>query len=140
MLRELSEEGYREHIRGHALNDDFAFSPASYRAHPERAEALADALWEHAGTEAEFLKHVLARQGYDTLADLAAVPQPCCAGRRRGHGPPRQQHALRWPTTSPRASPAPPSKSYPACATWSSGRRPSAGCARAPSWRRTAGQ
>jgi 3-oxoadipate enol-lactonase len=76
VLREIREHGYREHIRGHALNDDFAFSPANYRAHPERAEALADALWEHAGPEAEFLKHVLARQGYDTLADLAAIEQP----------------------------------------------------------------
>lgn len=76
VLRELREVGYREHIRAHALNDDFAFSPASYRAHPERAAALADALWDHAGTEAEYLKHVLARQGHDTLADLAAVQQP----------------------------------------------------------------
>jgi pimeloyl-ACP methyl ester carboxylesterase len=74
--RELAEAGYREHIRGHALNDDFAFSPASYRAHPERAAALADALWEHAGPEQEYLKHVLALQGHDTLADLAAVQQP----------------------------------------------------------------
>jgi pimeloyl-ACP methyl ester carboxylesterase len=76
VLRELRAVGYREYIRGHALNDDFAFSPTSYRAHPERAAALADALWEHAGSEEEFLKHVLARQGYDTLADLGAVQQP----------------------------------------------------------------
>ena len=60
----------------HALNDDFAFNPANYRAHPERAEALADALWEHAGTEAEFRKHVLARQGYDTTEGLAEVRTP----------------------------------------------------------------
>jgi pimeloyl-ACP methyl ester carboxylesterase len=76
VLRELEEQGYRDYIRGHALNEDFAFSPANYRAHPERAEALADALWNHAGTQDEFLKHVLARQGYDTMADLDRVQQP----------------------------------------------------------------
>jgi pimeloyl-ACP methyl ester carboxylesterase len=76
VLRSLRTEGYRAHIRNHALNDDFAFHPDHYRAHPERAEALADALWEHAGTEQEFLKHVLARQGYNTTADLDRVTTP----------------------------------------------------------------
>jgi pimeloyl-ACP methyl ester carboxylesterase len=74
--REIAAEGYRAHIRNHALNDDFAFHPANYRAHPERAEALADALWEHAGTEGEFRKHVLARQGYVTTDGLAAITTP----------------------------------------------------------------
>ena len=74
--REIAEHGYRAHIRNHALNDDFAFAPDNYRAHPERAEALADALWEHAGTEAEFRKHVLARQGYVTTEGLAAITMP----------------------------------------------------------------
>ncbi|HEY7060661.1 MAG TPA: alpha/beta hydrolase [Chloroflexota bacterium] len=74
--REIAERGYRAHIREHALNDDFAFNPENFRVHPERAEALADALWEHAGTEAEFRKHVLARQGYVTTENLAAIATP----------------------------------------------------------------
>jgi pimeloyl-ACP methyl ester carboxylesterase len=74
--REIAEHGYRAHLRNHALNDDFAFHPDNYRAHPERAEALADALWEHAGTEAEFRKHVLARQGYLTTEGLTEVATP----------------------------------------------------------------
>jgi pimeloyl-ACP methyl ester carboxylesterase len=74
--REIQEAGYRSHIRNHALNDDFAFHPENYRAHPERAEALANALWEHAGTEAEFRKHVLARQGYVTTEGLTAIRTP----------------------------------------------------------------
>jgi pimeloyl-ACP methyl ester carboxylesterase len=74
--REIAERGYRAHIREHALNDDFAFNPENYRAHPERAVALADALWEHAGMEAEFRKHVLARQGYVTTEALADIRTP----------------------------------------------------------------
>lgn len=74
--REIATHGYRAHLRNHALNDDFAFHPDNYRAHPERAEALADALWEHAGTEAEFRKHVLARQGYVTTEGLAEIHTP----------------------------------------------------------------
>jgi len=74
--REIAAQGYRAHIRNHALNDDFAFHPDTFRAHPERAEALADALWAHAGTEAEFRKHVLARQGYVTTERLAEIGTP----------------------------------------------------------------
>jgi pimeloyl-ACP methyl ester carboxylesterase len=74
--REIAEHGYRAHVRNHALNDDFAFNPENYRARPERAVALADALWEHAGPEAEFRKHVLARQGYVTTEGLADVRTP----------------------------------------------------------------
>ena len=48
------DHGYETYIRGHAMNDDFAFSPGSFRAHPERAAALSDGLWEHAGTPHEY--------------------------------------------------------------------------------------
>ncbi len=72
----IRKVGFREHIRHHALNDDFAFSPASYARHPERAEALADALWEHQGTEEEYLKHAEARSGHSTFDDLDKVAQP----------------------------------------------------------------
>jgi pimeloyl-ACP methyl ester carboxylesterase len=71
----IQQAGYLQYIREHAL-DDFAFSPAFAHAHPEVPRALADALTANAGSEAEFLKHVLARQGYDVLADLDRVTQP----------------------------------------------------------------
>jgi 3-oxoadipate enol-lactonase len=76
LLHELREQGYRGYIRGHALNDDFAFHPDNFRAHPERAEALADAMWEHAGPEEQFLKHALARQGYNTTEGIEQVTTP----------------------------------------------------------------
>lgn len=76
LVHELHEVGYEAYIRGHALNDDFAFSPENYRAHPERAARLADALWTHQGSEAEFLKHAAARRGYDTFADLQRLAVP----------------------------------------------------------------
>lgn len=67
---EIDRMGYREFIRHHALNDDFAFSPEHYRRYPERAQSLANALWDHQGPEEQYLKHVEARVGYSTL-DLA---------------------------------------------------------------------
>lgn len=69
--------GFRAHIRHHALNDDFAFSPASYARYPERAAALADALWDHQGPEEQYLKHAEARSGYSTLDGLDQITQPC---------------------------------------------------------------
>jgi 3-oxoadipate enol-lactonase len=74
---EIDRLGYREFIRHHALNDDFAFSPEHYRRHPDRGQALADALWEHQGPEEEYLKHVEARVGYSTLDLAREVRQPC---------------------------------------------------------------
>lgn len=72
----LAREGYRAHIRDHALNDDFAFYPEIYRDHHERAVALADAVWEHAATEDEYLKHVQARAGFRTIDDVETLQQP----------------------------------------------------------------
>jgi 3-oxoadipate enol-lactonase len=73
--RALREEGYREHIRGHALSEEL-FHPEISRAHPERAVALADAMWEHAASEAEFLKHVAARGGFQTIDGVEGIAQP----------------------------------------------------------------
>lgn len=72
----IAHQGFREFIRGHALNDDFAFTPANYAAHHDRAEALADALWDHQGSDEEFLKHADARQGYNAVEDARQVRQP----------------------------------------------------------------
>ncbi|MFI5265999.1 MAG: alpha/beta fold hydrolase [Chloroflexota bacterium] len=72
----IAHQGFREFIRHHALNDDFAFTPANYARYPERPAALADALWDHQGTEEEFLKHADARQGYNAIDDARLVRQP----------------------------------------------------------------
>jgi pimeloyl-ACP methyl ester carboxylesterase len=72
----IAHQGFRDFIRNHALNDTFAFTPATYKARPERVQALADALWEHQGTEQEYLKHADARQGYDAVADARQLRHP----------------------------------------------------------------
>ncbi|HVA23423.1 MAG TPA: alpha/beta hydrolase [Chloroflexota bacterium] len=72
----IARQGFRDFIRHHALNDDFAFSTANYALYPERAAELADALWDHQGSEEEFLKHAGARQGYNAIDDARRVPQP----------------------------------------------------------------
>jgi pimeloyl-ACP methyl ester carboxylesterase len=69
----LAHADFREFIRAHSLNDDFAFSPANYAAHHERAVSLADALWEHQGRPEEYLKHADARRGHDTVEEGRAV-------------------------------------------------------------------
>ncbi len=68
--------GYRDYIRGHVSAEDWAFHPEVRAAHPERAEAMADAMWEHAATEPEFLKHVRARSGHQTLDGAETIQQP----------------------------------------------------------------
>jgi len=72
----IAQQGFREFIRHHALNDDFAFSPANYARYPERAAALADALWDHQGSEEEFLKHADARRGYNAVEAPRKPRQP----------------------------------------------------------------
>jgi pimeloyl-ACP methyl ester carboxylesterase len=75
LLAGLREQGHEAYIRHHAL-DDFAFSPRSRQAYPERAHALADALWAQAGTEQELIKHAMARQGFDPFERLEQIAQP----------------------------------------------------------------
>src|SRR5262249_15171260 len=72
----IAHQGFREFIRNHALNDDFAFTPANYAGYPERATALADALWTNQGTEQEFLKPADARRGYSAIYDARELGQP----------------------------------------------------------------
>ena len=74
--RHVMEHGFETFIKGHAANDDFAFSPAGYKAHPERAAALADALWEHARSPEEYLKHALVRTDFDNLEQIDRVTHP----------------------------------------------------------------
>ncbi len=72
----IRAKGYREYVRGHVSAEDWAFHPEVRAAHPERPAALADAMWEHAATEEEFLKHVRARSGHQTLDDVERITAP----------------------------------------------------------------
>ncbi len=76
VLREIRENGYRAHLRGHVAAP-WAFGQETRTAHPERVARLADAMWEHAGSEEEFLKHALARSGHATVDLAEGVTQPC---------------------------------------------------------------
>lgn len=73
--RHIAEIGYETFIRGHAVDPEL-FSPATYKAHPERGEALSDAMWKHEGTEEEYFKHALARTSFDVLREIDRVTQP----------------------------------------------------------------
>ena len=73
--RHIAEIGYETFIRGHAVDPEL-FSPATYKAHPERGDGLADAMWTHAGTEEEYFKHALARTSFDVMKDVGRVTQP----------------------------------------------------------------
>ncbi len=72
----IRQKGYRDYIRGHVSDEDWAFHPEVRAAHPERPAALADAMWAHAATEEEFLKHVRARGGHRTLDDVERITAP----------------------------------------------------------------
>lgn len=71
----IAEIGYETFIRGHAVDPEL-FSPSTYKEHPERGDALADAMWAHAGTEEEYFKHALARTSFNVLQDIHRVTQP----------------------------------------------------------------
>jgi pimeloyl-ACP methyl ester carboxylesterase len=75
VLQQVRSLGYRAFIREHALMEH-AFGARTRTEHPQRVEALADALWRHAGTEEEFFKHALARQGHRTLDRAGSIQQP----------------------------------------------------------------
>lgn len=73
--RHVLEHGYESYIRGHAM-DEQLFSPKTREAHPERAHALADALWSHIGPPEEYFKHALARTSFDVLSGISKVTHP----------------------------------------------------------------
>jgi pimeloyl-ACP methyl ester carboxylesterase len=72
----IRRKGYKDYIQGHVSAEDWAFHPEVRAAHPERPAALAEAMWEHAATEEEFLKHVRARGGHQTLDDIERITAP----------------------------------------------------------------
>ena len=67
---------YEDVIKSYPLNDDFAFTPEVYRAHPERPQRLADAMWQGVGPLEEHIKHHAGVPGSVRLADCAAIIQP----------------------------------------------------------------
>ncbi len=73
---DIAARGHEGHIRHHALNDTYGFSPETFRRDPGRPQALADALWRHAASPEEYLKHVDARRGYSVFDGAGTVAQP----------------------------------------------------------------
>ncbi|MBV8087449.1 MAG: alpha/beta fold hydrolase [Chloroflexi bacterium] len=71
----LKEVGFREYIRGHALDPEL-FSPANAARNPTAQVALADALWDHQGPLDEYLKHGEARRGHRTTEGAEDIHQP----------------------------------------------------------------
>lgn len=92
ILADIKRSGYRAYIRQHALNEQ-AFGSPTRAEHPERLEALAEALWRHAGAEEEFLKHAEARRGHNTQESAAQVHQPALVIVGA------EDHAARGPST-----------------------------------------
>jgi 3-oxoadipate enol-lactonase len=73
---EIRRLGFERYIRSHADNDRGAFSGDFYRAHPEIARALAQALWEAQSGIENFLRHHEARATWDALAAAPRVAVP----------------------------------------------------------------
>lgn len=71
----LIEKGYErtiaDQIRRTFFTPDFAASS------PATVDALIGAFWENRPSLRDYLKHVIARQGHDTVARLAEIDIPC---------------------------------------------------------------
>jgi pimeloyl-ACP methyl ester carboxylesterase len=70
----IARDGYRAHLRGQ-IESTF-FTPEFAAAEPERVQALVDAFWRTRPDLAEYLKHVVARQGHSTLDVLHRIGAP----------------------------------------------------------------
>ncbi len=70
----LVEKGYRGYIEGQIAS---TFFPPEFRASdPSTVAALVDAFWAGRPELPEYLKHVIARQGHDTVDRLGEIRQP----------------------------------------------------------------
>jgi pimeloyl-ACP methyl ester carboxylesterase len=67
----LARDGYRAHLRGQIVST--FFTPAFAAAEPGRVEWLVDAFWRSRPNLADYLKHVVARQGHDTSDSLGRI-------------------------------------------------------------------
>jgi pimeloyl-ACP methyl ester carboxylesterase len=67
----LAREGYRAHLRSQ-IESTF-FTPRFLATYPGRVAWLVDAFWRSRPNLADYLKHVVARQGHDTSQVLDAI-------------------------------------------------------------------
>lgn len=70
----LVEKGYHGYIDGQ-IRSTF-FTPEFRESDPATVDALVDAFWENRGGLADYLSHVIARQGHDTVDRLSEITQP----------------------------------------------------------------
>lgn len=90
---EIARHGYRCYVRAHVDNDTTAFSPEFYRAHPEVAAALGEALERGVPSAELYLRHAEARASY-ALGDWVErlrVPTLVAVGA--------EDHVARGPST-----------------------------------------
>lgn len=71
----LIEKGYERQISDQ-IRSTF-FTPEFAASSPATVEALIAAFWENRPSVRDYLKHVIARQGHDTVDRLAEIDQPC---------------------------------------------------------------
>lgn len=100
---DIAAHGFQAHIQHHALNDTVAFRPETHAEHPERPRALAEALWRNAAPQAEFMKHVDARRGYDVFASAPHVKAPALLVVGEEEGPTRLRATQRLAEVLPEA-------------------------------------
>lgn len=97
---EVEPLGPERYVRHHAENDDFAFSAAFYREHPEEVAALSDALWARETSMQALLQHAGARATYeldDWVGEVEAPTLLLVGGEdrvRRGRSTPLE--TARW--------------------------------------------
>jgi pimeloyl-ACP methyl ester carboxylesterase len=70
----LARDGYRAHLRGQ-ITSTF-FTPEFAAEHPRTVDWLVEAFWGSRGNLADYLKHVVARQGHDASASLGSIDRP----------------------------------------------------------------
>lgn len=73
---EIHEHGFERFIRDHIENTHMAFHPDFFKAHPERVQALSDALWNRQTSPDQHRYHFEARRTWDTLGNAPKVRVP----------------------------------------------------------------
>jgi pimeloyl-ACP methyl ester carboxylesterase len=74
MVLEIVEKGYPGYVRTHSLKT--GFTGAFVNAHPERAERLMNTVMANLAPPESFLRHVLGRQGTETISRLKDITAP----------------------------------------------------------------
>ncbi len=71
----LIEKGYERQIADQ-IRSTF-FTPEFIERSPAMVDTLIGAFWEHRPSLRDYLKHVIARQGHDTVERLVEIDHPC---------------------------------------------------------------